>query len=499
MYNIVIGLNTLRMVKIMTKTRKLTAFLLAASLCSAVSCSSDTVGNTGISQNTASVTDIPTEPSTEPTTEPAGSFLKGNFYDTNGILLTYSEEQPDSSVRRKYAEEFAEPFANIITEMSDGYDTAFNDILNEENPTPSAENKVGKSIQLTLDANVQKSIYDYMKEQNIVGSVVVLRSDGSILSQVSYPSYDPNAVKDQKYDEKLAWGDCGNKAFQNYEPGSCFKIMSAVLADKHGIYSQYDEGEWDFGGMPIVNWDHETNKTGYPTQRSLYSAILNSSNIFFAKTFGDIGKEDVLADLSSIFHFGADEKDDIVCDFGTISNNVEIYCNDDLYRTAFGQSYVLTCPIFLAALGREAIMGDMVRPFVLQNIVDTSDGKTVIGEGSKPCDVIATIPEDYRQSLLDGMMGVASDIGVYISDDYTFYAKTGTAETWVNDFLYITGFVRNNEEKPNTKYTDYSNYSDKGSYSVVMQIQNPAEHGLSFASESAWMYREIVNLAVGLE
>ena len=484
----------------MIKARKLVTFLLAASICSAVSCSSE-VGKNGEDpkKDTAQTTVPVTEPVSDEVAEPAGTFLKGNFYDANGILLTYSEEQPDGTVRRRYTEEFAEPFANIITDMSAGYDTVFDDILNEENPVPTAEKRTGKSIQLTLDANVQKSVYEYMKEQNIVGSVVILRTDGSILSQVSYPSYDPNAVKEQKYDEKLAWGDCGNKAFQNYEPGSCFKIMSAVLADKHGIYSQYDEGEWDFGGMPIVNWDHETNKTGYPTQRSLYSAILNSSNIFFAKTFGDIGKDDVLADLSSIFHFGAEEKDDIVCDFGKIENNVEIYCEDDLYRTAFGQSYVLTCPIFLAALGREAVFGEMVTPFVVKNIVDTSDGKTVIGEGSKPCDVIASIPQDYRQNLLDGMMGVASDIGVYISDDYTFYAKTGTAETWVNDFLYITGCVKNNNDEPNKKYTDYSNYSDTGSYTVVLQIQNPSDHGLSFASESAWMYRDIVNLAIGIE
>ena len=379
--------------------------------------------------------------------------------------------------------------------MSAGYDTTFNDILSEENSIPSnisAENLMGKSIQLTIDAELQKSIYDYLGEKNIVGSVVVLRTDGSIMSQVSYPSYDPNTVKDQKYDEELAWGEFGNKAFQNYEPGSCFKIMSEVLCDKHGIYQQVDEGEWDFGGMPIVNWDHETNKTGYPTTRSLYSGFINSSNIFFAKSFGQIGTEDVLNDLNEIFHFGKDN--DIVCDFGSIENNVEIYCDDDLFRTAFGQSYVLTCPIFLAALGREAGFGEMVTPFVVKNIIDSYDGKTKIGEGSKPCDVIASIPENCRQNLLDGMLGVASELGVYLPEQYTFYAKTGTAETWVDDFLYITGCIRNSEDSPTNVYSDYSNYHDKGSYSIVMQIQNPSELGYGYAYESASHYKDIVDI-----
>ena len=112
-----------------------------------------------------------------------------------------------------------------------------------------------------------------------------------------------------------------------------------------------------------------------------------------------------------------------------LENNIEIYCNDDLRRSAFGQSYVRTCPIYLAALGREAVFGDMVKPFVIKNIVDTSDFSNVIGEGSEPFEVIGSIPKEYRQNLLDGMSGVASNLGVYVPEGYQLYAKTGTAET----------------------------------------------------------------------
>ena len=52
-----------------------------------------------------------------------------------------------------------------------------------------------------------------------------------------------------------------------------------------------------------------------------------------------------------------------------MENNFEIFSNDDLRRSAFGQSNVRTCPIYLAALGREAVFGDMVKPFVVQSIV----------------------------------------------------------------------------------------------------------------------------------
>lgn len=478
-----------------------TSFLLAVTfIASAVSCSSSASPSEPEPQNTEVTTAAVTEEETTEEAVPAmavtGDIVKGNFYDANGKLLVSSEVQDDGSVKRVYEKDYAVPFANIITEMSAGYDTTFDEVLMTENPVSadsSYASPVGQSIQLTLDADKQKAIYEYMDEKKIKGSCVVLRSDGSILSQVSYPSYDPTTVKDQKYDEELAWGEVGNKAFQNYEPGSCFKIMSEVIADKHGIYEQWDEGEWDFGGTPIVNWDHETNKNSYPMSRSLYWAFVSSSNIFFAKTFDQIGVDGVLDDLETMFHFGAEC--DIPCDFGDIENNVEIYCDDDLRRTAFGQSYVLTCPIYLAALGREAAFGDMVRPFVFKNIVDTNDGKTVIGEGSKSGDVIASIPEAYRQGLKDGMIGVASETGIYPPEGYTLYAKTGTAETWFDDdFLYITGAIVNEKDDPKASYTDYSNYGDKGSYSIVLQVQNPSELGYSFAIHASALYGDIINI-----
>ncbi|MCR5599633.1 MAG: peptidoglycan glycosyltransferase [Ruminococcus sp.] len=432
---------------------------------------------------TAQVTTVPAE------TKPAANVRKGSIFDAKGKLLVSAGED---GKRRVFADNYAVSFANIIAPMSEGFDLTFDKQLT----TPMAsDSSLGQSIKLTLDGDVQNEIYSYMESNNIVGTVVVLRTDGSIMAQVNYPSYDPNTVADQSPNDDLAWGDTGNKAFSNYEPGSCFKIMSEVIADKHGVYSVHDDGTWEVGGFPIVNWDHETNKGSYPIERSLSSAFVNSSNIFFAKAFDQIGADAVLADLSSIFHFGAD--DNIKCDFGELNNNIEIYCDDDLRRSAFGQSYVLTCPIYLAALGREAAFGDMVTPFVVKDIVDTNDSSVKIGSGSADNEVIASIPVDYRQNLLNGMSAVGSDIGVYVPGGYSFYAKTGTAEGWKGDFLYITGCARNNNDSGSSHWDSYDSYGETGSYVMVMEIQNPVAHGFEFASQSAGIYSSILNIVIG--
>lgn len=415
---------------------------------------------------------------------------RGNIYDINGKVLVKS----DSDGNRKYLEEYKIPLGNIISEVSNGAETAFNDILSATDPTsPYSSENMGKSIQLTIDADIQKQIYDYMESVNMVGSVVVMRTDGSLLADVSYPSFDPEKYyTDPDYKETL-YGAVENKSIAKQPPGSCFKIMTEIIADKHEIYSLYDDGVWYSDEGVIVDWDHDKNSY-YPMERSLYSAFINSSNIFFAKVFDELGEETAVKELEELFHFG--NGCDIECDFGTITSSLEINSKDDLRRSAFGQSYVRTSPLFLASLCREALFGEMVRPFMLKNIVDSGGTQPTLLKGSEPYEAIATYPKNCREGIHDGMLGVGSGLGVYAGENYEFFAKTGTAETGGSDILYITGCLKNINDKTNRKpkYTDYSDYHENGSYILVMQMQNPDAYGFNFSSESAFLYQGLVNI-----
>ena len=95
------------------------------------------------------------------------------------------------------------------------------------------------------------------------------------------------------------------------------------------------------------------------------------------------------------------------------------------------------------------------------------------------------------------MNGVASNLGIYVPDGYQLYAKTGTAETGAGDFLYITGCVKNYNDNGsccgvNSDYSDYR--ASGGSYTIVMQVQNPKDHNFTFASESAQLYKGIIDI-----
>ena len=93
------------------------------------------------------------------------------------------------------------------------------------------------------------------------------------------------------------------------------------------------------------------------------------------------------------------------------------------------------------------------------------------------------------------MMGVASETGISPPEGYTLYTKTGTAETWLDDdFLYITGAIVNEKDDPEKKYDDYSKYAETGSYTIVLQVQNPSELGYAFAINASALYGDIIDI-----
>ena len=479
-----------------SKLRVISAFILALSL---VSCSQkqETVISKITLQNHAPQAETVSAALQEtPTENKENIIIKGNIYGSDGTPLVYSKSDENGNIIRTFSDTCSTAFANILAENADGMDKILDTTLNKKNPSPVNDNdSVGQSVKLTIEPNMQNSIYKYMEKNKIEGSVVVMRTDGSVAAEVSYPSFDP---KDKYSAEELTnGGKYSNKAMTMATPGSCFKIMTATLAAVHGIYSLHDEGKWvDEKGASIVNWDYDTNDN-YPVERSLFSAFLDSSNIFFAKVFDNLGYETVISDLENIFSFG---DNDIVCDFGTLENNIYASSDEELKRSAFGQSNDLTTPMYLAALVREAVLGDMVKPFMVQNIVDTNNPQTVIEKGTPPYQMMGSVPYEARQSIVEGMSAVAENVGIQPFGNYSVYAKTGTAEIYKNaeytgDYLYITGFMLNDYDSSDKKpvFTDYADYKKTGSYSVVMQITNPLDFNFTFASESSHIYQDILS------
>ena len=122
-------------------------------------------------------------PEEEETSPPAD--IKGDICDVRGNVLVYSSYEGDTSARY-FSSGYKLSFANILGESSAGLDTVLDGQLRRLNPTPvQGHSNVGRSVRLTIDGDVQNAVFSYMQNNNLAGSVVGMRTDGSLMAEVS--------------------------------------------------------------------------------------------------------------------------------------------------------------------------------------------------------------------------------------------------------------------------------------------------------------------------
>jgi len=131
-----------------------------------------------------------------------------------------------------------ERYYNSVLEGELGYEiskvTATNkaiEVLEKKLP------KDNKNLQLNIDINLQKMIYERFGDAT--GVAIVMRTNGEVLSAVSYPSYDPNLFvggisrKDWKaLQEDLAHPFTNKFIHGTYPPGSAIKMGMALAFEK---------------------------------------------------------------------------------------------------------------------------------------------------------------------------------------------------------------------------------------------------------------------------
>ncbi len=147
----------------------------------------------------------------------------------------------------------------------------------------------GEEVELTIDAGLQKRVYEILDHR--VGVVVVTEVEtGQVLALVSSPSFNPEAVENYlvRADEPLF-----NRAVGGvYPPGSVFKLVTAVAGLEEGKISGEteieDTGEIKIGEFRYGNWyfDQYGRKEGW---LNIVRALGRSNDIFFYRVGQMVG------------------------------------------------------------------------------------------------------------------------------------------------------------------------------------------------------------------
>ncbi|MGJ7034042.1 penicillin-binding protein [Anoxybacillus eryuanensis] len=292
----------------------------------------------------------------------------------------------------------------------------------------------GKNVYLTIDKHIQTFLEDAMnavEKQYAPKKIIAIVADpktGAILAMSTRPSFDPNKRNIENYfNDAISYP---------YEPGSTMKIFTLAAAVNEGVFQPnetYQSGSYQVGPHRIR--DH--NKVGWG-QITFLEGVQRSSNVAFAKIVREKLGEDRFLQYLHRFHFNEPTGIELP---GEKTGNILYRYPIEKVTTGFGQGTSVTPIQQIQAATAIANGGKMMKPYVVDRIVDPESGKTVMKH--EPTVVDTPISKQTAEKVLDILETVVtSEKGTgrpYQIEGYRVAGKTGTAQIPDPKGGYLTG------------------------------------------------------------
>lgn len=286
---------------------------------------------------------------------------------------------------------------------------------------------INRGVQAILERKIIQGVERYGAKS---GAFVVLEpKTGRVLAMGSYPSFDPGnfrplqtaADKESKHQKEFR-----NLAIaMTYEPGSVMKSITVAAAlDSEKIEASWtfdDHGPLMLGGTEIDTWDGKHFGPG----QTLSQLLQRSNNIGAAKLADVVGAE-TLRSYFLNFGFGSRLGIDLEGEEAGLVKKLKEWRLVDLANAGFGQGVGVTPLQMAAAYGAIANGGVLMKPMVVEKIVDSS-GREVVLTPSPIRQVISPKVSEVMVELLRSAVE-GGESAVLRNLNYRISGKTGTAE-----------------------------------------------------------------------
>ena len=286
----------------------------------------------------------------------------------------------------------------------------------------------GKDIQLTIDADLQISLYEQFKEDKSC-SVAMNPYTGEVLALVSTPTYDNNDfIMGLSNEQWTSLNEDENKPMYNrfrqvWCPGSTFKPITAAIGLESGAIDPTE----DYGNVGL-SWQKDASWGSYYVTTLhayepviLQNALIYSDNIYFAKAALKIGSEEMERSLDK-FGFNEDLPFEIKMAQSQYSNTDSIETEIQLADSGYGQGQILINPLHMACIySAFCNEGNIVKPYLIYQQDTTTQYwiKEAFSQGTA-----AQVLEGLKKVINNpNGTGYAAH-----RDDIMLAGKTGTAE-----------------------------------------------------------------------
>ncbi|MEX1010803.1 MAG: penicillin-binding transpeptidase domain-containing protein [Balneolaceae bacterium] len=303
---------------------------------------------------------------------------------------------------------------------------------------PRKQPKQGFSLHTTINAYMQAILEEELEQgvletgSNYGTAIIMDPRSGAVRALANYPSFDPNepGVSEPASRRNYALSDM-------LEPGSTFKLVTAIAATELGLVDFEEQFETPEDGVQLIHGqamrDHDPLGTVDFT-----SAIAKSSNIAISEIAMRIPPR-TFYQYSRNLGFGTGTYIDLPNESAGRLQRPYEWSRVTLPWMSIGYEVQVTPIQILQAYSAFANGGVMMRPYVVERISDER-GRTV--EEHRPVEVRRVANRETVDKLLPVFTEVVSDSGTgsWASvDGLPIAGKTGTAQKYI-DGSYQTAY-----------------------------------------------------------
>ena len=363
-------------------------------------------------------------------------------------ILGYVSKANENDIKRNNVIKFTQISGKRGIERY--YDDILQGDLGEKKVLVNAKNHILKVLSykkpkshiltLSIDKDLQKFIYNLLTKEKKRGAVIVMRTDGEILSLVSTPSYDNNlfvtGISYKKWNELShnIYNPLLNKPVSGlYPPGSTIKPSEALIAIASGKWNPWKKIECP-GYIIIGNRKFRDWRAWGHGKTDVFKAIKESVDTYFYKVGLTLGIDYIASHLKKM-GFGKKTGIDLPNEKRGIVPTKEWKAKKyhqpwfigETLNASIGQGYFLVTPIQVAVNTALIATGKLPKPFIVMKI-DNNLTKPILK------DVLSKKEKKYLWMIRKGMWEVCNAPGGtatrHIHTKIIIAGKTGTAQVY---------------------------------------------------------------------
>lgn len=295
----------------------------------------------------------------------------------------------------------------------------------------------GYNLVTTLDINIMSyagQLCERVKEAKNAKSVKILVMDpnnGEILAMASAPEFDPNDPTNMGEEGKTTDVEKLNAFWRNsilsdtYEPGSVFKIVTAVAALEEGCVKPEDRF-FCRGYLTVEDRKIRCAKAGGHGSQTFVEGVMNSCNPVFMEVGARVGAVKMYEYYRKMGLFETTGVD-LTGEANSIMHKLDNVGPVELATMSFGQSFQITPLQMIRACACAVNGGKLVTPHIGKYITDQEGN--IIEELSYPVkeNVISEKTSTLMREILCKVVAEGTGNKAYI-EGYNIGGKTATSQ-----------------------------------------------------------------------